>query len=218
VPRLLPRRNPGRARSSASPAATTATAPAGPTALLPPALGESPRFDDASSYRPSDVGFPLLPPADALAAPAPTLEGPRPLRLETVPDGGLDPRLAPPARLGPPFDAPGLEGPGPLDPYPRAIPEPSRRDDIPPLKPGDGRSGGPKPKGDPAEDSALRRRIEEQVRIAAGRHLRSMDVRVVDQKVTIEVRVDRFWHRRAIRRSIESLPSLVGLSAKVDVE
>lgn len=74
------------------------------------------------------------------------------------------------------------------------------------------------PRTDPAADAALKRRLETQIRAAVGPHLRDLEVRVVDRGVTIRAQADRFWRRRAVRRAIESLPSLSGLQVKVDVD
>lgn len=74
------------------------------------------------------------------------------------------------------------------------------------------------PRIDPAADSALKRRLEAQIRAAVGPHLRDLDVRVIDRNVVIRARADRFWYRRTVRRSIESLPTLSGLRVKVDVD
>lgn len=73
------------------------------------------------------------------------------------------------------------------------------------------------PRTDPAADAALKRRLEAQVRGTIGAPLRALDVRVNGREVAIRARVDRFWRRRAARRSIEALPSLAGYRARVEV-
>jgi hypothetical protein len=216
VPRLLPPRRLIRQAPAAGTAAD-ATTPGNPTGPLPPALGGATLFDDIPTLSAPVAGASTPDPFGELAPElSPALEGPAPLRLQTVPDAEFDPRLAP---FGNPPDA-RPRGPAPsdgLEPYPSLGRGPTLRgpEGSPPETPA---RDGPKRKGDPAKDSALRRKVEEQVRIAAGRHLRSVEVRVVDEKVNVHVRVDRFWHRRAIRRSVEALPALTGVSATVEVD
>ncbi len=71
---------------------------------------------------------------------------------------------------------------------------------------------------DPAADSALKRRVEREIRQAVGSHLRSLEVLVVDRRVIVQASALRFWQRRALRRSIETLPSLAGTRASVHVD
>jgi hypothetical protein len=59
--------------------------------------------------------------------------------------------------------------------------------------------------------------VERQVREAVGDRVRFAEVRVVDRDVTIRVRVSRFWQKRGVRHSLESLPVLNGYRTKVDV-
>jgi hypothetical protein len=74
------------------------------------------------------------------------------------------------------------------------------------------------PRTDPAADAALKRRLEHQIRESFGDRLKSSDVRVVGREVFIKARVIRFWQRRSVRRSLETLPSLSGLRSTIDVE
>ena len=74
------------------------------------------------------------------------------------------------------------------------------------------------PRSDPAADAALKRRLETQAKDAVGTRARSIDVRVVDRHVYIRAKVDRFWNRRPVRKSLESLPGLSGYKATVDVD
>lgn len=73
------------------------------------------------------------------------------------------------------------------------------------------------PRSDPASDAALKRRLESQIRTAVGSRLRSLDVKVVDRDVTITARVTRFWYRRSVKHSIESIASVSGYKTYVDV-
>jgi hypothetical protein len=74
------------------------------------------------------------------------------------------------------------------------------------------------PNTDPAADAALKRRLEYQIRTAYGDHLKTLEVRVVGRNVSIHARALRFWQRRGLRRSLESLPSLAGLRKTIEVE
>jgi hypothetical protein len=73
------------------------------------------------------------------------------------------------------------------------------------------------PRSDPAAESALKRRLEEQITSSVGAHLRSYEVRIVDRDITIHARVNRFWYRRSVQRSLESLPGLAGYKTHVEV-
>ncbi len=73
------------------------------------------------------------------------------------------------------------------------------------------------PRADPATDASLQRRIERQVRDAAGDRLRSYEVHVVDRNVTIRARAARFWQKRAIRHTLETLPGLQGYRTVVNM-
>lgn len=73
------------------------------------------------------------------------------------------------------------------------------------------------PRSDPAADGALKRRLESQIRTAVGNRLRSLDIKVVDRDVAITARVSRFWYRRLVKHSIESIASVTGYKTHVDV-
>ncbi len=70
---------------------------------------------------------------------------------------------------------------------------------------------------DPASDAAVRRRIEAQIRDSLGDRLRSVEIRVTGRNVLIVVKPNRFWQKRGIRRTLESLPALDGYRARIDV-
>ena len=74
-----------------------------------------------------------------------------------------------------------------------------------------------KAKSDPAADAELKRRIERQVREALGDRVRSVEVRVVGRNVAIRAEASRFWQRRSVRRTLESLPGLAGYRTTIDV-
>ncbi len=73
------------------------------------------------------------------------------------------------------------------------------------------------PRTDPAADAALKRRIERQIRESVGSRLRFYEVRVTDRNVTIRAKALRFWQRRSVRHSLESLPGLSGNHARVEM-
>ena len=72
--------------------------------------------------------------------------------------------------------------------------------------------------GDPAADAAFRRQLDRAVRAAGGPHLKSQEILVRDRKVWIRLKADRVWNRRAVRKSVESLPILSGYEVRVDIE
>ncbi len=66
-------------------------------------------------------------------------------------------------------------------------------------------------------DVAARRRIERQVRATLGDKVRSFEVSVTGRNVTIVAQPSRFWLRRSVRRSLETLPALQGYRARIEV-
>jgi hypothetical protein len=190
VPGLTPPRS-ARARTP-----LPAFEPTGPAGDLPPLVG------------PSDMPAPesLAP----LSTTVPPARGSRDLPLETVPEGTLQPTTR--------------EEPPPP-------PAPSRRFRLfgrvaPPLL---GNRGASKPaaadasitvepRSDPAADATLKRRLNTQIREAAGDKLRSLDVRVIDRSVHVQAKPSHFWQRRALRHTIETLPALDGYKTTIDVD
>ncbi len=73
------------------------------------------------------------------------------------------------------------------------------------------------PRSDPAAEAALQRRVEHQIRIAAGPQLRSVNVRVAGRTADVQARVFHFWQKRFVRRLIETLPQLRGYQTRIDV-
>jgi hypothetical protein len=142
--------------------------------------------------------------------------GPRPLRLEAVPREDLDPSPSPRARPEPEAEDEPPSRPAPRAPQRRGLlgllprlPAASRPPADEPIR--------VEPRSDPAADTALKSRIEAQVRRAVGDRVRDLDVRVVDRRVHIRARVGRFWQKRGVRRTLESLPGLAGYKTTVDV-
>jgi hypothetical protein len=73
------------------------------------------------------------------------------------------------------------------------------------------------PSSDPAAEAALKRRVEHQIRQALGDRVRDVEVRVVGRNVTIRARATRFWQRRGVRRSLETLPGLAGYRPTIEI-
>jgi len=74
------------------------------------------------------------------------------------------------------------------------------------------------PGRDPASESALKRRIEDQLKKNFDGKLDQVEVRVVGRDVSIRGRAHRFWQRRGLKRAIESLPILNGLNSNILVD
>jgi hypothetical protein len=66
-------------------------------------------------------------------------------------------------------------------------------------------------------DVAARRRIERQIRATLGDRLRSFDVQITGRNVVVTAQPSRFWLRRSVRRSLETLPALQGYRARIEV-
>ena len=71
------------------------------------------------------------------------------------------------------------------------------------------------PNEDP--DAAARRRIERQIRETLGDRVRSIEVRVNGRNVLIVAQPSRFWLRRSVRHSLESLPALQGYRTRIEL-
>lgn len=202
VPGLSPSRG-GPARTPLPP-----FEPAGPLADLPPLVG------------PADMPAP-----DSIALPRsalPSSREPHSLTLEPLPEGTLDPDSNPLPRLRPTQRQETPESPthsrrfrlfgGRILPPPflgnRSASKPETEDAPITVE----------PRSDPAADAALKRRLQRQIREATGDKIRSLDVRVIDRTVHIVARPTHFWQRRALRRTLESLPALTGYKTTIDVD
>ncbi len=118
----------------------------------------------------------------------------------------ISPRPAPrraPGLLGRLFGPP----PAPLPP-PRDEP---RTDDKARMKRESSSEAGLDP------DVVARRRIERQISATLGDKVRSFDVSVTGRNVVIFAEPSRFWLRRTVRRSLETLPILQGYRSRIDV-
>jgi hypothetical protein len=185
--------------------------PATPPVTMPPLAGPA----EMGTIEPA----PLSPFGPQPGATARTT--PRPLTLESTPAHGLDPLpdRAPasrPARPTQPEPLPTTPAPRRFRLFGRPQPLPAPLPRLREPRRGDGAIK-VEPRSDPAADAALKRRVETQVREALGPRLRSVEVRVVDRAIHIRAQAARFWQRRAVRRSIESLPALTGHKATIEV-
>jgi hypothetical protein len=73
------------------------------------------------------------------------------------------------------------------------------------------------PRPGPISDADTKRRIEREIKDSLGDRLRSVEVRVSGRNVLIVARASRFWQRRSVRQSLETLPGLAGYRARVDI-
>jgi hypothetical protein len=126
-------------------------------------------------------------------------------------------------------DAPGRDARGAREATPKAATPPAARRPtgwfgrFVPIPPAGGRDDAGRsairvePSTDPAAEAALKRRIERQIRESLGDRVSDVDVRIVGRKVAIRARGTRFWQRRTVRRTLESLPGLAGYQASVEL-
>ncbi len=73
------------------------------------------------------------------------------------------------------------------------------------------------PRSDPAAEAAIKRRIEKQVQQVVGDRARSVEIRVSGRTVLIRAQAARFWQRRNLRRSLETMPLPAGYRSKVEM-
>lgn len=198
-----------------TPALPTEEAPIdeGPPPLIGPAdLGEAvPRGIGAPRFLPD------LPPGSS----------PPPLTLEPA-DEGPAPRLRP-LEPGPTRDELGATGRNRIPSPPPSTPPPPRRrlfglfqrpgttNAVPPPS---ARLDDSKALDEPEErdpDAELQRRLETQIRNALGARVRSLDVQVKGRRVSVQAAPSRFWYKRGVRRTLETLPALAGFQTRIDV-
>ncbi len=164
-----------------------------------------------------------------------TGRAPIPLTLESIPD-------EPPAELGsvrvPADRSTAPRSPRASSPRPLSESEPSAPASSRPAPPRSsstvfGRLLGPtgssdepagprssitvEPRSDPAADAAVKRRFEKQVQQAVGDRVRSVEIRVSGRSVVIRAQAARFWQRRGVRRSLETMPLPSGYRARVEM-
>src|SRR5271157_4234749 len=192
--------------------------------------------DSTAPTAPSTSGASLLPPIEEPAAgrdPALTGRSPIPLTLESIPD-------EPPAELGserPPADRSAAPRP-PRATSARPLSEPSAPAASRPAPPrgsstmfgrlldptgsrdepaGSRSSITVEPRSDPSAEATAKKRIEKQVQQAVGDRVRSVEIRVSGRSVVIRAQAARFWQRRGVRRSLETMPLPSGYRARVEM-
>ncbi len=78
-------------------------------------------------------------------------------------------------------------------------------------------------KSDPDSDKDLdadvvaKRRIERQIRETLGERVSRFEVRITGRNAVIVAQPSRFWLRRSVRRSLETLPALEGYRARIEI-
>jgi hypothetical protein len=82
---------------------------------------------------------------------------------------------------------------------------------------GSGSSISVEPRSDPAAEAAIRSRVQKQIQQAVGDRVRSVEVRVSGRNVLIRAQAARFWQRRGVRRSLETLAMPSGYRARVEI-
>ncbi len=73
------------------------------------------------------------------------------------------------------------------------------------------------PRSDPKAEAAAKKRIEKQVQLAVGDRVRSVEIQVAGRSVVIRAQAARFWQRRSVRRSLETMPLPSGYRARVEM-
>jgi len=210
-------------------ASTTRAQDAKPDFAAPselPAIVESPLSAPGSG--PGVAGPPGVAGDDPVLLGPVEMQGPSPVRRPAAGVGAKPLTLeSAPLEISSPEVHDGKPGkpskPGDRSTGPRSITRPRilGRGPLAPRNRGRGGAGDSvviEPKSDPAADGVLKRRLERQIRETLGDRVRSVEVLVVDRRVVIQAKSTRFWQRRAVRRSIEGLPDLVGYRATVHVD
>jgi len=193
--------------------------------------------------RPTITSTPLRPAIEA--AGAPELDGPlempgappasraragvagRPVLVEPIPfeegpfDGPPAPRSAASTRRTSPLPE-SSDRPGPT-PSPRRgrffglFPGQVAPSTPAPRAPAPGRAVVDDLRFEPSGESSLRARVERQAKVAVGDRARSIDVRIEGRSATVQARGVKFLQKRAVRKSLESLPALSGLRSTIEV-
>ena len=197
--------SPFSARLDAAPARSVAPTTRRPSLSngLPPldALpGPSSREETPLSIEPLEVPSAVRVPTRPFAT--------RPVPRRTPGAGTADP---PVEEKGPsaPRRAPGLLGR--LFGFP--APQPSRE---PPRSPSRSTSRRDLESESDAELVA-KRRIERQIRETLGDRVSRFEVRITGRNVVIVAQPSRFWFRRSVRRSLETLPALEGYRSRIEL-
>ncbi len=94
-------------------------------------------------------------------------------------------------------------------------PEPSERKEA--ATPARAPSNRPASRAGAAATSDPRRALEREIVRVLGDKARSVEVRVSGKNALVVVKPTRFWQKRAIRSTLDSLPALAGYHARIDV-
>jgi hypothetical protein len=73
------------------------------------------------------------------------------------------------------------------------------------------------PRSDPAAEAAVKRRIEQQIMQTLGDRVRSVEVRVAGRSVVLRAQASRFWQKRGVRRSLETMTVPSGYRLRVEM-
>jgi hypothetical protein len=73
------------------------------------------------------------------------------------------------------------------------------------------------PRSDPAAEAAVKRRIEKQIVQTLGDRVRSVEIRVAGRSVVLRAQASRFWQKRGVRRSLETMTVPSGYRLRVEM-
>ncbi len=73
------------------------------------------------------------------------------------------------------------------------------------------------PHSDPVAEASAKRRIEKQVQQAVGDRVRRVEIQVSGRSVIIRAQAARFWQRRSVRHSLETMTLPSGYRARVEM-
>ena len=73
-------------------------------------------------------------------------------------------------------------------------------------------------RADPASETALRRRVDHQIRDQLGDRIADLDVRIAGKTIVIRARATRFWQKRNVRRTLETLPTISGYQTRIELD
>ena len=72
-------------------------------------------------------------------------------------------------------------------------------------------------RSDPAVDAAVKRRIEKTIKESLGDRVSAVEVRVKGRSVLIRAPPSRFWHRRGVRRALDSFQLPYGYHGRAEL-
>jgi hypothetical protein len=126
-----------------------------------------------------------------------------------MPDPSADDKERPVPKQAP-RRAPGLLG-RLFGPPPTPSPEGSRNT----TSRGDSR---PEPESETSAELNAKRRIERQIRETLGDRVHYFEVRITGRNAVVVAQPSRFWLRRSVRRSLETLPALEGYRTRIEIK